>query len=83
MATYTERVLRYRIMCHEDLPEAHKAAYREAGIDPNDLWTLIWSFAELDSAERRLARCREKAASWETYRLVDAGGETLREREIW
>lgn len=82
-ATYKERVLRYRIMRHDELPEAHKAAYRERGIDPDDNWSLIWSFGNKADAEARLAHEQADAARWETWKLVDAGKETVIERVMW
>lgn len=75
METYQEPIYRYRILRHDDLPEAHKAAYREEGIDPDNLWSLIWSFKNLEDAEKCLAECDESKAEWETYKLVD-GGQT-------
>ena len=49
--TYQERVGRYRIIRHEVLPAEHQASYRLRGIDPDDLWSLIWSFDTLEAAE--------------------------------
>ena len=81
--TYSETVLRYRVMRHEGLPEAHKEAYRAEGIDPDDLWSLIWSFSDLHAAETCLAQEKADAPSIWTYKLVDAGGPTVIERSIW
>lgn len=83
MNTYMERVMRYRIIRHDELPESHKQAYREAGIDPDDNWSLVWSFSDLEAAEQALEQCIEDAASFETYKLVDAGEESFIERQIW
>ena len=81
--TYKERVLRYRVLRHEELPESHKEIYRERGIDPDNNWSLIWSFYTLEAAEKCLSESIEYAASYETYKLVDAGQETLIERVVW
>jgi hypothetical protein len=81
--TYKERVLRWRIMRHEELPEGHKAEYRAAGIDPDNNWALIWSFNDEDAAKKCLADCDADKASWQTFKLVDGGSETEIERSIW
>lgn len=83
METYKERVMRYRILRHDELPEAHKAEMRINGIDPDDSWNLIWSFNDKEAAATCLAECIEDAASWMTYKMVDAGQETVIERPIW
>ena len=81
--TYRERVGRYRIIRHEELPEHHKAEYRALGIDPDDRWSLIWSFDTLEAAERGLVDCNEDKAWFQTYKLVDAGQEEYIERSVW
>jgi hypothetical protein len=83
MTTYKETILRYRIVRHDELPESHKAEYRAAGIDPDDNWSLVWSFADLKSAESCLAREQEEAPKWRTYKLVDGGAAETVEREAW
>lgn len=83
MDTYKERVMRWRILRHEELPEAHKAAYRLNGIDPDDNWSLIWSFETEEDAKVQLADCIAHAAKWQTYKLVDGGAETVIERSVW
>jgi hypothetical protein len=81
--TYTETVERYRILRHEELPEAHKAEYRLRGIDPDDLWGLIWSFKDEQAAKTQLEHELRMAAKWQTYKLVDAGAATTIERPIY
>jgi hypothetical protein len=81
--TYQERVGRYRILKHEELPEAHKAEYRINGIDPDTLWTLVWSFDTLEAAEEMLKEEQGFAASWQTYKLVDGGQAEVIERVSW
>jgi hypothetical protein len=83
MNTYNETVLRYRILRHDELPEAHKAAYRERGIDPDDNWSLVWSFSSEEAANECLADELVNAASWQTFKLVDAGEATTITRPIW
>jgi len=81
--TYQERVGRYRIIRHEELPAAHKAEYRLRGIDPDNNWSLIWSFDEPASAEKCLEDCNLTKASFQTYKLVDAGQTEYIERTMW
>lgn len=71
---FIEPIARYRIMYHQELPEEHKAAYRLRGINPDDLWSLEWSFDDKTAAEAQLAECIERAAKWgtKTYKMVDA-----------
>lgn len=78
--TYQERVYRFRIFRHEELPTLHKIEMRKRGIDPDQLWKLIYSFADREAAEAALRECQQTAADWETYKLVDAGGEQTIER---
>jgi hypothetical protein len=81
--TYKERVNRWRILRHEELPEAHKAEYRLSGINPDDLWSLIWSFETEQAAKAQLADCIASARSYQTYKLVDGGSATEIERSVW
>jgi hypothetical protein len=81
--TYKERINRWRIIRHDELPEAHKAEYRLNGIDPDDNWTLVWSFNEWQAARDMLVECEENKASWQTFKLVDGGGPTEVERSAW
>jgi len=83
METYKERVNRWRIIRHEELPEEHKAAYRLEGIDPDDNWSLIWSFETEEAAAKCLADCNETKAKWQTYRMVDGGKTEFIERSMW
>jgi len=81
--TYKEKVNRWRILRHDDLPEEHKAAYRAEGINPDDVWGLIWSFETEASAIEMLASLNERKAKFQTYKLVDGGAATEIERSIW
>lgn len=84
MATYREKVLRYRILRHEELPERHKEAYRADGIDPDDLWSLIWSFGTKEAAVKCLEDEEAEAPAHWTFKMVDAGvEEEYIERQIW
>lgn len=83
MATYKERIGRYRIVYHEELPEAHKAEYRLSGIDPDARRVLYWSSNDLDAADRELAYCQKHAPSYKTYWLEDNGVEEIIDRAAW
>lgn len=83
METYTETVHRFRIMRHEELPEEHKESYRADGINPDDIWSLVWSFKEKRGANRELENLRQESAWFQTYKLVDAGEETTIERPLY
>jgi len=81
--TYKERVGRWRILRHDELPEAHKAEYRLSGIDPDNLWSLIWSFETEEAAREQLADSIEHAAKWQTFKLVDGSEAVEIERSAW
>jgi len=55
--TYQERVGRYRIVYQYKLNEQMRAEYLAAGIDPENNWSLEWSFDDKDAAEEQLADC--------------------------
>ena len=80
MATYQERIGRYRIVYHEELPPAHKAEYLINGIDPDTRRCLEWSFNDEAAAREMLADCIARAPSYKTYYLVDHGSEVVIER---
>lgn len=84
METYKERIGRYRIVYHEELPEAHKAEYRLNGIDPDARRVLYWSSNDFNAADEMLTECIVNNASrFKTYYLVDAGKEEIVERAAW
>ena len=83
MDTYKERINRFRIVRHDELPAAHKAEYRLNGIDPDTLWTLVWSFNEEADALDQLMECNATKASWQTFKMVDAGQAVEVERIAW
>lgn len=81
--TYQERINRFRIIRHEELPPEHKAQMRLNGMDPDEHWSLIWSFETKEAADEQLAQCIADAASFQTYRLVDAGKAETITRQTW
>jgi hypothetical protein len=52
-------------------------------MDPDDMWSLIWSFDTIEAAEKCLVDCNEHKASFQTYALKDAGQEEFIERHGW
>ena len=64
-------------------PVEHQASYRLRGMDPDDMWSLIWSFDTIEAAEKCLVDCNEHKASFQTYALKDAGQEEFIERHGW
>lgn len=83
VGTYKERVNRWRIIRHEDLPERHKAAYRAEEINPDDRWSLVWSFETEADAIEMLATLNAEKPEYYTYRLVDGGKAEEIERSNW
>ena len=81
--TYQEKINRYRIVYHEELPDRHKAEMRLNGIDPDTRRCLKWSFEELADAEEQLKIEQENAPEWQTYYLIDAGEAEVVERPAW
>ena len=81
--TYKERVGRYRIMRHDELPEEHKAAYRAEGINPDDLWSLVWSFDDEVAAIQCLADEEAYPRKYSSWKLVDGGEAVEIERSSW
>lgn len=72
---FVEPIARFRIMYNEELPAEHRAHYLLNGIDPDNRWSLEWSFNNREAAEKCLAECRDRAGNWSfrrTYRMVDA-----------
>ena len=83
MNTITETILRFQIQRHDELPEAHKEALRARDIDPDTRWSLVYSFNEEADANTSLEQLNDDKASWETFRVVDAGKTQHVERENW
>ena len=89
-ATYEERVNRFRVLRRTNWDEATpdgreaRASMRLHGIDPDDCWSLIWSFKALEDAEEQAAEEREL---WPepryTIRVKDAGEATTITRQMW
>lgn len=88
--TYEERVGRYRIVRRTNYdPSTEFGAQARAemsinGIDPDDCWSLIWSFDDEDAANEQLA---EEQQFWKepryTTKLVDNGEATVITRPIY
>lgn len=83
--TYTETVLRYRVARREVITDPRRRAeYAINGMDPDNTWSLIWSFNDLKSAEDQAEDEREifKAPAWEV-KVIDAGKTEYIQRSIW
>jgi hypothetical protein len=81
--SYKERVGRYRVMRHDELPEEHKAAYRAEGINPDDLWSLVWSFDDEAAAIKCLADEESYPRKYSSWKVVDGGEAVEIERSAW
>lgn len=93
---YVERVARFRIVRRDRnlaVPGSRiRAEYIINGLDPDDSWSLIWSFDDEDAAQECLQKeidqeveiCKKfNMDSMYEYRLVDAGQATEIKRPIW
>ena len=80
MATYQEKIGRYRIVYHEEFPESHKAEMLINGIDPDTRWCLCYSTNDEEDAQYMVAECQKHAPSYKTYRMTDHGHEVVIER---
>lgn len=92
METYVEKINRYVVEYHEELPEEHKAEYRLNGIDPDDNWSLKWSFeCEKDAIAQKETDqewydkfCEENGyTKRKTYRVRDLGETKYIERSAF
>lgn len=83
--TYIETVLRYRVVRRQVITDpAIRAEYRINGRDPDDTWSLIWSFNDQASADDQAEDERKyyKEPSW-IVKVVDAGQTEYIKRSIW
>ena len=83
--TYTETVLRYRVVRRQVITDpAIRAEYRINGRDPDDTWSLIWSFNDQVRADLQAEDDRKyyKEPNWIT-KVVDAGQTEYIKRSIW
>ena len=82
---YEERILRFRVMRREVITDdRRRAEYVINGYDPDDTWSLIWSFNTLEDAE---ATAEDDRKIWKEPAYIvavkDAGEETVIRRQIW
>ena len=66
-------VNRFTIERHDELPESYKQAHRDSGVDPDTIWTLVWSFTSAAAAIECLNESVQDAGAHQTFRLVDQG----------
>jgi hypothetical protein len=93
--TYIERINQFRIVYRDvrDVNDPQRRAILTLnGIDPDDNWTLQWSFTKKETAERRLQEqidehkefCEKYGCEpFKEYKLIDAGSATEVERTAW
>lgn len=90
-ATYKEKVNRFVVEYHEELPAKHKAEMRLNGIDPDERWCLMWSFEKEEGAIRQ----KEADEAWysefcqkhgyrpfKTFRVRDLGETMYIQRSV-
>lgn len=82
---YEERINRFRVMRREVITDPRRRAeYKINGYDPDDTWSLIWSFENeadaLDQAEEERKYYKEPAY---IIAVKDAGEATVIKRRIW
>jgi len=92
METYVEKINRYVVEYHEELPAEHKAEMRLNGIDPDEYWSLKWSFEnEEDAIEQKETDeqwyknfCEEHGYTMrKTFRVRDLGETKYIERSAF
>jgi hypothetical protein len=81
--TYEETVYRYVVEYQDNLPESMKDEYRAHGIDPNERWTLEWSFKTLEEANTQKLDYELDFFPQRKYRVRDTGSEHKITREMW
>lgn len=82
---YEETVLRYRVVRRAVITDpAIRAEYAINDIDPDDTWSLIWSFNNEVDAIAQAEEEREifKEPRW-IVKVVDGGSATVIKRPIW
>lgn len=68
-----EPIGRYRILRNEYLHSNNRALQSNAlSINPDNIWTLVWSSDNAKAAKKVLQKERHSAASWQTYQMIDA-----------
>lgn len=92
MENYIEKINRFVVEYHEELPEEHKAQMRLNGINPDDYWNLEWSFETEDAAIKQKESNEIQYVKFcgdygykpqKTYRVRDLGETKYIERSVW
>lgn len=71
--SYIERVERFVVEYHDEFPVPHKAEMRLKGIDPDNVWNLMWSFSNQGDAVEAVEFEIIHAPSYRTFRMRDIG----------
>jgi len=80
---YFETVQQYVLERQTELPEEMKAEYRIKGVNPDELWELIWSYQTEEAAKLQLAREEAKGSKIWKWRMRDLGGAKTIKRVAW
>jgi hypothetical protein len=92
METYVEKINRYVVEYQEDFSDQHKAEMRINGIDPDEHWTLKWSFEKEENAIEQMQEEKEWYANFcekhgysirKQFRVRDLGETKYIKRSAW
>ena len=92
MSTYVEQVCRFVVEYQETMNDQDRAAARIAGHDPDNLWSLTWSFDDAEQAELRCQEDQQRHNSfcaengylpWKTFRVRELGAAHSISRRDW
>ena len=92
METYVEKINRFVVEYHEDLPAQHKAEMRLNGINPDEHWVLKWSFENEENAIEQMKEDEEWYATFclkngypirKEFRVRDLGETQYIKRSAW
>ena len=90
--TYKEHVNRFIVEYQDHMDDQQKARCRLMGIEPDNLWNLMWSFTTPEAADQQ---CKQEQHNhqkfcnangyqqWKTFRARDLGSAVEIERTAW
>lgn len=91
MSGYKEKINQFVVECHELMDDRARAECLINGIDPDNLWSLKYSFTTLAGAELQLQMCEEAHHEfctifgynpWKQFRIRDLGTPVEIERSM-
>lgn len=68
---------RFCVIQHRELPSEHKAEYRINGIDPDTLWSMVWSFDDEETAIEKAEEEMERSPASVTYGVIDLASSDM------